>query len=115
MTQNAGQCTALRFVLAVEYSFVAPQQTVETTEMLANDTPQQTLFGLDEVRVMLGLSRRTVERFAQDGRLPPPVRVGKLLKWRRADLDAWVASLPADGWPPTSTPRATASSNDKAA
>jgi predicted DNA-binding transcriptional regulator AlpA len=33
-----------------------------------------------------------VYRLADAGRMPPPVRLGALIRWRWADLDTWLAS-----------------------
>jgi excisionase family DNA binding protein len=39
----------------------------------------------------LGCSPRHVYRLADGGKMPPPVKLGALIRWRRADLDAWLA------------------------
>jgi excisionase family DNA binding protein len=41
---------------------------------------------------LLDCSTRHVYRLADTGRMPPPVRLGALVRWRRQDLDAWLAS-----------------------
>ncbi len=44
----------------------------------------------DDVARALRVSRRTVERMAADGRLPPPVRFGRsLVRWSGAGLSAF--------------------------
>jgi excisionase family DNA binding protein len=50
---------------------------------------------------LLGCSPRHVYRLADAGRMPPPVRLGALVRWRRADLDVWLA----EGCPPVRTTR----------
>lgn len=49
------------------------------------------------VAALLGCSPRTVRRMALEGELPAPVLVGGLKRWRKADLEAWLAQRPAAG------------------
>ncbi len=49
------------------------------------------LLDVRAVAHLLGCSPRHVYRLADAGRMPAPVRVGALVRWRRADLDAWLA------------------------
>jgi predicted DNA-binding transcriptional regulator AlpA len=42
---------------------------------------------------MLSVSVKTLRRLLARGRLPRPVRSGRLLKWRKADAIAYVRSL----------------------
>lgn len=43
------------------------------------------------VAAMLGCSVRHVRRLADSGRMPAPVRLGALIRWRRADVEQWIA------------------------
>jgi predicted DNA-binding transcriptional regulator AlpA len=43
----------------------------------------------------LGVGYSTLRRMSETPDGPQPVKVGNTLKYRTADLDAWVASLPA--------------------
>lgn len=66
----------------------------------AAQAPEQAVPALLDKRAvaaMLGCSSRHVDRLADTGRMPPPVRIGVLVRWRRSDLDAWLsAGCPAD-------------------
>lgn len=43
----------------------------------------------------VGLSRATWFRLRSAGKIPEPVRIaGSSLRWRRSDLEKWVAGLP---------------------
>ncbi len=53
------------------------------------------LVPIGDVAAMLALSRRTVFRLADAGKLPPPLRIGGSLRWRLADVRKWIA----DGCP----------------
>jgi excisionase family DNA binding protein len=50
------------------------------------------LLDVRAVAVLLDCSSRHVYRLADAGRMPAPVRVGALVRWRRADLDSWLAA-----------------------
>jgi predicted DNA-binding transcriptional regulator AlpA len=39
------------------------------------------------------MSRRWLYRAVSAGEFPKPVKIGKATRWRRADLDAWIAEL----------------------
>jgi excisionase family DNA binding protein len=57
--------------------------------------PVQPSFILLSARTLakrLGLSVRTLWRLRSGGKLPPPVRLGGAVRWRAADIDAWVAA-----------------------
>jgi len=43
-----------------------------------------------------GCSVRHIYRLSDAGKLPAPVRLGSLVRWRRSDLDAWIG----EGCPP---------------
>lgn len=52
-----------------------------------------------EAAEMLCVSRATLWRWCAEGKLPAPVRLGGVIRWRSADLTAWVAAgcVPLDG------------------
>jgi excisionase family DNA binding protein len=45
---------------------------------------------VDAVAAMLNCSPRTVWRLADGGRMPTPVRIGRLVRWSRKALAAWI-------------------------
>ena len=47
--------------------------------------------GIGEVAEALGMSRRSVERAVDRGEFPPPVRFGRLLRWRASTVQAFLA------------------------
>ena len=49
------------------------------------------LLDVRAVAQLLDCSPRHVYRLADTGRMPAPVHIGALVRWRRADLDAWLA------------------------
>lgn len=44
------------------------------------------------VALRLKCSVRTVFRLAASSRMPPPVKLGALVRWCRSELEAWIAS-----------------------
>jgi excisionase family DNA binding protein len=50
------------------------------------------LLPIGQVAAMVALSRRTISRLADAGKLPPPLRIGGSLRWRLADVRQWIAA-----------------------
>jgi excisionase family DNA binding protein len=53
------------------------------------------LLDVKAVAILLHCSERTVYRLADGGRMPPPLRLGSLVRWSRATIDQWIG----DGCP----------------
>jgi excisionase family DNA binding protein len=56
------------------------------------DTPAAALLDVRAVAALLQCSPRHVYRLADTGRMPAPVRLGALVRWRRAELTDWLAA-----------------------
>jgi excisionase family DNA binding protein len=66
--------------------------TASSAELLTQ--PVRDYAALLDVRAvaqLLGCSARHVYRLSDSGAMPAPVRLGALVRWRRSELDAWVA------------------------
>lgn len=50
------------------------------------------LLDVRDVASLLNCSMPHVRRMADAGRMPRPVRVGSLVRWRKTDIESWVAS-----------------------
>lgn len=50
------------------------------------------MLDINEVAVRLGVCRRTAEAMLAEGRLPRPVRFGRLRRWSEDQMDAWIAA-----------------------
>jgi predicted DNA-binding transcriptional regulator AlpA len=62
--------------------------------------PSRLLLDAKETAHRVGISIRTLRRLADAGHGPRPLRVGRCLRWRIADLDAWIAAgCPKGGKP----------------
>ena len=65
----------------------------DTQTPLPADAPSRPL--LIDIHTLAKLLTRSVASLERDqvaGRLPAPVRIGGSKKWRRADIQAWVAA-----------------------
>ena len=49
-------------------------------------------YDVDAIAEMLGCSSRHVRRLADCGALMRPIHIGRLVRWRKADVDAWLAA-----------------------
>ncbi len=46
----------------------------------------------DVIAAVLSCSTRHVHRMAKEGRLPAPLRIGQLMRWRVGTIRAWLAA-----------------------
>jgi len=55
------------------------------------------------VAALLSVSARQVWRLNATAMIPTPVRIGRSVRWRRDEIDAWVAAgcPPRDRWEAT--------------
>ena len=65
------------------------------TEMRAAQTPEPDLLRCSEVVERFGVSKTQLYRLIRSGHFPSPIRIGeRSVRWRRADLDRWLATQP---------------------
>lgn len=50
------------------------------------------LLTVKQVAVKLGCSSRTVYRLSDGGRMPHPLKVGGLVRWRTGDIEEWIST-----------------------
>ena len=72
------------------------------------------LLDVRRVAVLLGCSERTVQRLVDAGEVPPPVQVGRLVRWRRTDVDEWVENRRSNNVPQRRTDRSRIGERDHA-
>jgi excisionase family DNA binding protein len=48
------------------------------------------LLDITRVSQILRCSERHVYRLCDSGRMPPKLRVGRLVRWRRSDIEQWL-------------------------
>lgn len=49
------------------------------------------LISVDVLASMIDLSPRTVWRMVSARTVPPPIRLGKSVRWRKSDIETWIA------------------------
>lgn len=54
------------------------------------------LISAEKVAELLGISKRTLWRLLSAGRLPEPIRLGSVVRWKRDELQEWIE----EGCPP---------------
>jgi excisionase family DNA binding protein len=64
-------------------------------------TVEAALLDVEAVATLLNCSTRHVRRMADDGRMPEPIRLGALVRWRKDSLLDWLAG----GCPPVRAER----------
>ena len=60
-------------------------------DLETDQTTEPLLLDRQAVAALLGCSAKHVVRLADSGRMPAPVRLGWLVRWRRDDIARWVA------------------------
>src|SRR4051794_38259414 len=50
------------------------------------------LVGAAELGRLLSRSRASIRRDVAAGRIPPPVNIGRSIRWRKAEIEAWIAA-----------------------
>lgn len=63
-----------------------------TTPSTAINSPVRQLLNNDEAADMLGISRRTLPIWRVQGRGPRFVKIGRLVRYELAELNAWIES-----------------------
>lgn len=48
------------------------------------------LVDVQSVASMLGCSSRHVYRLSDAGKMPAPLRLGSLVRWRKSEVDTWI-------------------------
>ena len=54
-------------------------------------TDEKLLLDIREVSKLMGVSPRAIWGWAVAGHFPTPLKLGRLRRWRRADIDTWLA------------------------
>ncbi len=80
-------------------SLVGRKRGAEMTEVKSVDSGiEPVVITAKQLAIMLQVSKRTLWRLRSAGRLPSPMRVGGIVRWRLDDVVDWIA----DGWPKVS-------------
>jgi excisionase family DNA binding protein len=60
------------------------------------DLLEAALLDVQAVAALLSCSTRHVYRLADAGRMPPPIKLGALVRWQRSAVEGWIS----EGCPP---------------
>lgn len=52
----------------------------------------QALLKREEVAEYLGVSPQSVYNWSKSGKLPAPIKIGRLARWRKSDIDNFIES-----------------------
>ncbi len=56
----------------------------------------ETLIDADVLAEKLDVHRVTIRKWQTSGKIPAPIRIGRTVKWRLSEVDAWItAGCPA--------------------
>jgi excisionase family DNA binding protein len=61
-----------------------------TRKFVASVPEQSCLIDVGKVAVLLACSVKQIYRMADSGRMPRPVKLGRLNRWRRDEIEAWI-------------------------
>lgn len=50
------------------------------------------MYDVGDIATLLKASNRHVRRLADSGRMPRPLHIGRLVRWRIAEVDEWLAA-----------------------
>lgn len=58
--------------------------------MISNSTSER-LLTIEDMVLLLQLSKRTIWRMRSAGRLPNSIRMGGSIRWRSTEIERWIA------------------------
>ena len=67
-----------------------PQESPLDQDGDSPPTTESRLVDVEEVAAMLGVSSRMVRRLRDMGRMPCPISLGSLVRWRREEIEEWI-------------------------
>lgn len=53
-------------------------------------TNETLLIPADKVAELMAISKRTLWRLLSAGKLPEPVRLGSVVRWKRDEIEEWI-------------------------
>ncbi|MCY3000917.1 MAG: helix-turn-helix domain-containing protein [Planctomycetota bacterium] len=91
----------LRGVAALATLAQDARGTEETASLAAGSTPAQRaptceLLTAADLCSLLKLDARTLRVLRHEGQVPEPIKLGRSLRWRRAEIEAWIAAQGED-------------------
>jgi len=56
------------------------------------EEPNSILLTDKQVATLLSMSSRTIRRLSDAGKMPLPLRIGGCVRWRKIDIERWIAN-----------------------
>ncbi|NUP97426.1 MAG: helix-turn-helix domain-containing protein [Planctomycetaceae bacterium] len=96
-----GQRDELRGVVALATLAQDARNAEDTASLAPGSTPAQRaptceLLTAADLCSLLKLDARTLRVLRHEGRVPEPIKLGRSLRWRRAEIEAWIAEQGGD-------------------
>jgi len=66
------------------------KQPTKNNEITMQKMKAPLLISVQTVAAMLSMSTRQVWRLRDAGDMPPPIKLGKIVRWRANEIAAWV-------------------------
>jgi prophage regulatory protein len=71
-----------------------PAASINPDQLTRGQYAGERILRLPELVRMIGVSRATIYRYINSGRLPPPVKLStRSIAWRASEITAWMAAL----------------------
>jgi excisionase family DNA binding protein len=86
---NAGRPDLAKLCRCGEFCSLSEAEMI-LSEFAASLGPRDQLLDAEELAKLLKVTSRTVWRRKSEGALPDHVQIGRCVRWRRADVDAWL-------------------------
>jgi excisionase family DNA binding protein len=68
------------------------EMNIESNQAPAMNTGDRRLVAVGEVARRLSISIRQTWKLVAAGKLPAPIRLGRSVRWRAAELDSWIGA-----------------------
>ena len=79
-------------LMAADGGVPAPPPEHNTRSQAAQSAVKSEMLTVEDVAAMLSIGVRSVWRKAQDGRLPPPIKMTGSTRWAKATLFDWITN-----------------------
>ena len=75
------------------------QETPEKQESPENREGESAMVDVKEAARLCCFSESMIYKLKRAGKMPPPIKIGALMRWKRRELLEWIeAGCPEDGW-----------------
>lgn len=71
---------------------MTPNVTATSERIAGPDPARVEMLNVDGVAEMLDCSARHVYRLVESQKMPAPVKLGALVRWRRGEINTWIAA-----------------------